>query len=152
MDDAKRLANAVLDLTRAGGAKRTKAGQLRELLPVIEEAQNKGVSHEEILRTLNYGGLNLKMGAYTTMLWRARSGKTKRDAKEQKEVSRANAATVSTPRKEPEPEIPVQSASEEVGEKSAALEAQERREQRSRQFIGDGSNPLLKNRMKGTSK
>jgi hypothetical protein len=77
MDDTKKAVDALQALA-AGNEHRTKVARLRDLLPQIEAAQAAGVTHEKILETLNQQGLDLKMKAYSVMLWRLR----KRQGKE----------------------------------------------------------------------
>jgi hypothetical protein len=61
------IKSALLSLTA-----KTTTGQLREMLPLIEEKLAAGVKHEEILEVLNAHGLNLTLGSYKTMLYRIR--------------------------------------------------------------------------------
>ena len=71
MDDTK-IVEALAALT-AGGAKRTKMGVLRALLPLIESAQAAGVSHDGIWQTLKEHGLDVSFKTYSVMLTRARA-------------------------------------------------------------------------------
>jgi hypothetical protein len=62
------IKSALLSLTA-----KTTTGQLREMLPLIEEKLAAGVKHEEILEVLNAHGLKgLTLGSYKTMLYRIR--------------------------------------------------------------------------------
>ncbi|WP_334666623.1 hypothetical protein [Streptomyces cyaneofuscatus] len=61
------IKSALLSLTA-----KTTTGQLREMLPLIEQKLAAGVKHEEILEVLNAHGLNLTLGSYKTMLYRIR--------------------------------------------------------------------------------
>lgn len=54
------------------GVKRTKTGQLRELLPQIEQAQSAGYSNEAIARALTERGLVVTKKTLETMLYRIR--------------------------------------------------------------------------------
>lgn len=54
------------------GVKRTKTGQLRELLPQIEQAQSAGYSNEAIARALTARGLAVTKKTLETMLYRIR--------------------------------------------------------------------------------
>lgn len=105
MDDTKEVANALQALAKSDATARTKMGRLRQLLPEIEAAQQAGISHEQILATLNERGFNLKMGPYSTMLWRIRHGKTKGNAAVPRPVPPAKAAAV-TPKEEGKPPSP----------------------------------------------
>jgi hypothetical protein len=51
---------------------RTKSGQLRELLPLIEAKVAAGVRHEDILAALGQHGFSMSMAAYKTTLYRIR--------------------------------------------------------------------------------
>lgn len=69
MDDAKQ-GDALLK--GIPPKKRTKSGRIRELLPEIEAARERGATHTEILTMLNELGLDLKFRAYMTLVSRAR--------------------------------------------------------------------------------
>lgn len=140
MDDTKDAANALDALVKNGTTARTKMGRLRQLLPSIEAAQDAGISHEQILVALNERGLDLKLGPYSTMLWRIRHGKTKAkgSAAGPPSVPTANAAAGFTPGKE---DSKPESTTTEP-ELSDALETQRRRDEKSRRFISD-ANPLV---------
>lgn len=51
---------------------KTKSGQLRELLPLIEAKVAAGVRHEDILAALGQHGFSMSMAAYKTTLYRIR--------------------------------------------------------------------------------
>lgn len=59
------------------GLKRTKTGQLRELLPQIEQAQSAGYSNEAIAKALTERGLPMTKKTLETMLYRIRKSATK---------------------------------------------------------------------------
>lgn len=148
MDDTKDVAAALQALVQSDATARTKMGRLRQLLPEIEAAQAAGISHEQILLALNERGFDLKMGPYSTMLWRIRNSKPKGNAAVPRSVPAARAAAESTPGQEglqspPRPEA--ENADEEL---SDAMETKKRRDEKSRRFITDSGNPLLK-KLKG---
>lgn len=55
----------------------TKAGRLRELLPMIEAKVAAGVKHDEILEAINSHGFDLNKHAYKTYLYRFRKSAKK---------------------------------------------------------------------------
>ncbi|MFX1689854.1 hypothetical protein PWR05_35935 [Paraburkholderia sp. A2RI-6] len=55
---------------------KTKSGQLRELLPLIEAKVAAGVRHEDILAALGQHGFTMSMAAYKTTLYRIRKQRT----------------------------------------------------------------------------
>ncbi|MFM0381591.1 hypothetical protein PQQ72_31725 [Paraburkholderia strydomiana] len=55
---------------------KTKSGQLRELLPLIEAKVAAGVRHEDILAALGQHGFAMSMAAYKTTLYRIRKERT----------------------------------------------------------------------------
>lgn len=55
---------------------KTKSGQLRELLPLIESKVAAGVRHEDILAALGEHGFSMSMAAYKTTLYRIRKERT----------------------------------------------------------------------------
>jgi hypothetical protein len=63
---------ACLDALRSTG-KLNKTKRLSALLPNIEAALKRGVSHQEILDRLNTQGFDLTMNTYSVMLWKIRS-------------------------------------------------------------------------------
>ena len=71
MTDTTQVVEALQALMKKNEG-RTKAGRMRELLPVIETSHAAGVPHEKILEILNSQGLGLSLKAYSVMLWRIR--------------------------------------------------------------------------------
>ena len=72
MDEVKRVAEALKALIESGTS-RTKMGFLRLVLPQIEAAQEAGITHEKILKTLNEQGFGVEsQKTYAAMLSRAR--------------------------------------------------------------------------------
>ncbi|QGZ55103.1 hypothetical protein [Paraburkholderia acidiphila] len=69
-DDATRAALSVLKA-------KTKSGQLRELLPLIDIKIAAGVRHEDILEILERNGLPMSFETYKTTLYRIRKNKKK---------------------------------------------------------------------------
>lgn len=53
MDDTKDAASALDALVKDKSTARSRSGVLRELLPLIERAQEAGISHTQILAALN---------------------------------------------------------------------------------------------------
>lgn len=73
MDEVQRVADALKELI-ASGTSRTKMGFLRKVLPQIEAAQEAGITHEKILKTLNEQGFGVaSQKTYAAMLSRART-------------------------------------------------------------------------------
>lgn len=144
MDDTKGVAAELQALAQSDASARTKMGRLRQLLPEIDAAQAAGISHEQILAALNKRGFELKMGAYSTMLWRIRNSKGKGDAAMPRPVPAAKAAAESTPGKEVVHSPPRPESEDTDEEVSDAVETKKRRDARARQFITDSGNPLLK--------
>lgn len=91
------------------GAKRTKTGRLRELLPEIERARELGISHAEILERLNALGLDLTYKTYTESLYRIRRKREKAPPAPApaptETVSRDNPLTKSKPPPEAKPAV-----------------------------------------------
>ena len=148
MDDIQEAAAALRALASDGTKVTKKAARLRQLLPEIEALQAAGVSHEHILEALNKNGFDLKMSAYSSMLWRIRHGKVKAAPKSVPAVPIANA----------EPNVPIgqgsnpePEANDEQDTVSEIVETRKRREERADKFIGSNSNPLIK-KLKGTHK
>ena len=56
----------------ASSGKKTQAARFRELLPTIEQAQAAGISHRQIIDTLNQHEFNLTLSTYSSMLHRER--------------------------------------------------------------------------------
>jgi hypothetical protein len=143
MDDIQEAAAALRALANDGTKVTKKTARLRQLMPEIDALQAAGVSHEAILEALNKTGLDLKMGAYSTMLWRIRHGKSKPQASI---APPAPIVVTDGPTGEgsnaPEP------GPEEVSE---IVETRRRREERARRFIRSDANPLLK-QLEGTKK
>lgn len=72
MDEVKRVSEALQALIASGSA-RTKMGFLRQVLPEIEAAQEAGITHEKILKTLNEQGFGVdSQKTYAAMLSRIR--------------------------------------------------------------------------------
>lgn len=148
MNDTKDVAAALQTLIQSDATARTKMGRLRQLLPEIEAAQAAGISHEQILAALNERGFDLKMGPYSTMLWRIRNSKSKRGAAMPPQVPTAKAAADSTPGRVDVQPPPRQESDGADTELSDAMETKRRRDEKARRFITDGGNPLL-NKLKG---
>lgn len=145
MDDTKEVAAALQALVQSDATARTKMGRLRQLLPEIEAAQAAGISHEQILVALNERGFDLKMGPYSTMLWRIRNSKPKGNAALPHSVPVAQATAVSTPGREVvNSPSPVEAPGAD-SESSEAMDTKRRREEKARRFITDSGNPLIKN-------
>lgn len=140
MDQIHDAAAALRALANDGSKVTKKMARLRKLMPEIEALQASGVTHEVILEALNNSGFDLKMGAYSTMLWRIRN-KTNGPPKEATkspivDVSESPAKVINSP--------PLEAGnSDELI--SDALETQQRREAKADKFIGkQNTNPLLK--------
>jgi hypothetical protein len=146
MDDTKDAASALDALVKDKSTARSRSGVLRELLPQIEQAQNAGISHTQILTALNERGLGLNLKSYNTILWRIRH-KAKKTGAAMPQSPGAKAPDGFTPEQEVKRPALEQDTSDEPA--SDALEATRRREERSRRFISDETtNPLL-SRLKG---
>lgn len=146
MDDTKDAASALDALVKDKSTARSRSGVLRELLPLIERAQEAGISHTQILAALNERGLGLNLKSYSTILWRIRH-KGKKASAAQPQSPGAKAPDSFTPEQEiSRPALEQDTNAEQV---SDALESTRRREEKSRRFISDDvQNPLL-NRLKG---
>lgn len=108
MDEVKRMSDALKALIESGTS-RTKMGFLRKVLPEIEAAQEAGITHEKILKTLNEQGFGVdSQKTYAAMLSRIRIKNygakrySKALAKEKKELSeQADSATSAFAPKDP---------------------------------------------------
>jgi len=144
MDDTDDAAEALRALANDGTKVTKKTARLRKLMPQIDALQAGGITHEAILEALNKGGLDLKMGAYSTMLWRIRHGKSKPPPSA---APPAPKAVTEAPKGEgsntPEP-----GQEKEVSE---IIETRQRREARADRFIGTDANPLIKT-LRGSKK
>lgn len=148
MEDIQDAANALRALANDSTKVTKKTARLRQLLPEIEALQAAGVSHEHILEALNKSGFDLKMSAYSSMLWRIRHGKSKAAPKIAPVGPSVDAETI-VPIGEgstPEPE-----ANDQQETVSEIVETRKRREERADRFIGSDSNSLIKN-LKGIRK
>lgn len=143
MDDIQDAAAALRALANDSAKVTKKTARLRQLLPEIEALQAAGVTHEAILETLNKSGFDLKMSAYSSMLWRIRHGKTKpapaKPAKAAPATPIAQAVTDGPTGQGSSPE-PVENTQVEEFDLE---EARKRREAKANRFIGAAKNPLL---------
>jgi len=72
MDEANRIEDALKALI-SSGTNRSKMAFLRQFLPQIEAAQEAGITHEKILKTLNEHGFGVEsQKTYAAMLSRVR--------------------------------------------------------------------------------
>lgn len=135
MDDIDQVATALKALAKDGTRIRSKTARLRLLMPEIEALQKVGVSHEQILDVLNsHGGFDLKMGAYSTILWRIRHAKNPKTTA--KKIGPAENEVRES-----------EGVSNEIV--SDIIETKQRREEKANRFISDNINPLLTN-LKGS--
>jgi hypothetical protein len=138
MDDIQDAAAALRALASDGTKVTKKTARLRQLLPEIDALQAAGISHVHILEALNKNGFDLKMSAYSSMLWRIRHGKSK-TVKPAPAVPIAQVVTDGPVGEgSPEPEANIQ-----VGQFDLE-ESRKRREDKANRFIGTGRNPLIK--------
>jgi len=139
MDDIQDAVAALRALANDSSKVTKKAARLRMVLPEIEALQEAGVGHEHILEALNRSGFDLKMSAYSSMLWRVRHGKNK-IAKPA--PARPNAKPVTDgpigEGSSPEPRANVQVENFDLEE------SRRRREEKADRFIGAARNPLIK--------
>jgi hypothetical protein len=144
MDDTQDVVAALRALAN-NGAKANKTARLRRILPEINTLQESGVSHEQILATLNDCGFDLKMGAYSTLLWRVRHGKVKNQPIEVTAAPPKVSATDSVVSAIPGGDFGTPLAGEiQQGPGSDLTESRKKREDKARRYIGADSNPLLK--------
>lgn len=72
MDEVKKVSEALRALI-ASGTPRSKMGFLRQVLPEIDAAQQAGITHDKILKTLNEQGFGVEsQKTYAAMLSRVR--------------------------------------------------------------------------------
>ena len=144
MDDTQDVVAALRALAN-NGAKSNKTARLRRILPEINALQESGVSHEQILATLNDCGFDLKMGAYSTLLWRVRHGKVNNQPIEVTAVPPKLSTAESVVSAIPGGDFETHLAGEIQQEPGSDLtESRKKREDKAKRYIGADSNPLLK--------
>lgn len=144
MDDIREAANALRALANDSSKVTKKTARLRQLLPEIDALQAAGVTHEAILEALNKNGFDLKMGAYSTMLWRIRN-------KPKHPTSLAPASPVITGEPIGEGSSTPIPGAEMQDEEIDLAESRKRREAKASKFIGTDANPLITKKLKGNS-
>lgn len=91
---SKDLIEAISELARSREIHRSMVGRVRELLPVIDEAQRTGVRLVDIARTMEQNGFGeMKMKCLQNLLYQARKGSSRSLA------NKAQTASAIPPRK-----------------------------------------------------